>query len=82
MAVYIHAESGEKMANEEACLKAYLKRNVVVSNTNLKLLLADDVLLRPVRVVFLGDLARLDDPPELLHDKRADPHCRTRPTGQ
>ena len=62
--------------------KTHLERNVVVANAYLELLLADDVLLRPVRVVFLGDLARLDDPPELLHDKRADPHCRTRSAGQ
>ena len=48
---------------------------MVVANADLELLLADDVLLGPVRVVFFGDLARLDDPLELLHHERADPHC-------
>ncbi len=78
---------------------SHLKRDVVVSDADLELLLANDVLLGPVRVVFpekrvasrsaskqkksnrtrysLCDLARLDDPLQLLHDQRADPHYAT-----
>lgn len=79
---------------------SHLERDVVVSDANLELLLADDILLGPVGVVFpkervasrstskqndnrtrysLGDLARLNDPLELLHDQRADPHYQNPP---
>jgi len=44
-----------------------LESDVVISNTDFKLLLANNVLFGPVCVVFLCDLAGLDDALKLLH---------------
>ena len=73
---------------------AYLESDMLIPDADFKLLLPDNILLRPIRVIFpvrcsagvhchhtsnvLRDLARLDDSLELLHHERSDPHYEVR----
>ena len=55
---------------DAAYITTHLERDVIVPNSDLQLLLPHDVLLRPVRVLLLHNLARLDDALHLLHHQR------------
>lgn len=52
--------------------RAYLERNVVISNTNLQLLLPDDVLLGPFCVIFSKIKHQLFGPSTLHISKSLD----------
>lgn len=51
-----------------------LKSNMIIADPDFKLLLANNILLWPVDVVFLCDITRLNDALELFDNERADPH--------
>lgn len=52
-----------------------LKRNMFVSQPNLKLLLPVFVFLGPFGIVFFHDLAVFNDPFDLGDHQRTDTHC-------
>lgn len=52
----------------------YLETDMLVSQPYLELLSSILVLLGPLCVVFLHDLGRLDDAPDLLDDERRHAH--------
>jgi len=51
-----------------------LEGDVIIAQSNFKLLLAHNILLWPIRIVFLDNFAGLDDSLQLLDDQWADPH--------
>lgn len=50
---------------------------MIVSQSNLQLLLSDNILLGPVCIVFLDDLTRLDDALQFFDHQWPNPHCQS-----